>query len=325
MKGKELTRQDIIDLLKLDDFTPIYEEADRIKCQQKGKEVLIRAIIEYSSYCQMRCQYCGINGENRKAIRYRMSKDEILKAAFGAIDAGYRTIVLQGGEDPVFMTGEILEDVICEIKAKDKDVAITLSAGELSDEVLEKLKKAGANRFLLRHETADRELFARIHPGKTLEERVDRLRAIKSLGYETGSGFMVGIPGQSLESLADDLLLIKELSCDMAGMGPYIAHPDTPLAGNPTGSVELTMRCVAIARLLLPNANLPVTTAIGVLDMDKRNSGFAKGANVVMRKVTPEKYKAAYQIYPAKPVKTDIKKERNELEEIIKSMDLIPV
>lgn len=320
-----MNRDELIKALKCEDFTPYFEKADEIRKQTKGEEVFIRAIIEFSSYCTMKCKYCGLNCMNKKASRYRMEVDEILKVAYQAIDAGYRTIVLQGGEDPTFADGKKLAEVIRGIKSKDPGVAVTLSAGELAPEVLKFLKDAGADRYLLRHETSDRKLYAEIHPGKTLDERVETLKTLKGLGYETGSGFMVGIPGQSIESLADDLLLLKDIPCDMAGMGPYISHPDTPLAGNKNGSVELTKRCVALARILLPQANLPVTTAVGVLDLEERKKAFGCGANVIMRKVNPKKYKEAYEIYPADLGETDVVGERKDLEEMISSIGRIPL
>lgn len=320
-----MNREEIIKALKGEDFSQYYEKADAIRKENKGDDVLIRAIIEFSSYCTMKCKYCGLACTNNKATRYRMEPAEIIQIAEKAIDAGYKTIVLQGGEDPTFADGKKLKKVITAIKSEHPDVAITLSAGELDYEVLKMLKEAGADRYLLRHETSDRELYKNIHPGKTFEEREQVLRNLKSLGYETGSGFMVGIPGQSIESLADDLLFLTTIPCDMAGMGPYISHPQTPLAGNENGSTELTKRCVAIARILLPKANLPVTTAVGVLNQEERKKAFGCGANVIMRKVNPAKYKKAYEIYPADLGETDIVKERAELEELISSLGRRPL
>lgn len=320
-----MNKKEIIEALKLEDFTSIYERANEIRKQTKGEDVFIRAIIEFSSYCVMPCRYCGLNVRNSKAKRYRMEVDEILDIAYSAIAGGYKTIVLQGGEDPEFANGDRLARVIEGVKGRHPDVAITLSAGELKKDVLIKLKKAGANRFLLRHETSDVELYNKLHYPKTFDERIEVLHNLKELGYETGSGFMVGIPNQSLESIADDLLLLKSIPCDMAGIGPFISHPDTDLAFEESGSVELVKRCVAIARLLLPNANLPVTTAVGVLDLEERKKAFNCGANVIMRKVNPKKYKEAYQIYPSKLEETDIVKERIELEDMIRSIGRRPV
>lgn len=320
-----MNKEQIIEALKAEDFTEYYHRANEIRKKTKGDDVFIRAIIEFSSYCIRNCQYCGLNCKNNNAERYRMEVDEIVQVASEAIDAGYRTIVLQGGEDPAFADGERLKAVIEGIKKKDPDVAVTLSAGELKPEVLKMLKEAGANRYLLRHETADPKLYGKLHPGQILEDRVQTLKTLKSLGYETGSGFLIGLPGQSLESLADDLLLLKEIPCDMAGMGPFISHPETPLGGNENGSVEITKRCVALARILLPEANLPVTTAVGVLNKEEREKAFSCGANVIMRKVNPKKYKDAYKIYPADLDETDINGERTELEEMITSIGRRPL
>lgn len=320
-----MERLEIIEALKMEDFTPIYERANDIRKERKGDDVLIRAIIEFSSYCKMPCKYCGLNAANDKATRYRMETDEIMAVAKEAIEAGYGTIVLQGGEDPEFADGVRLARVIEEIKSINSDVAVTLSAGELKKEVLQKLKRAGADRYLLRHETSDKNLYESLHPGKYLKDRIAVLYNLKEIGYETGSGFMVGIPNQSIESLADDLIKLTEIPCDMAGIGPYISHPDTPLGGSQNGSVELTKRCVAIGRILLPNANLPVTTAVGVLNVEERKKAFDCGANVIMRKVNPKKYKDAYKIYPSDLDETNVLKERIELENMIRSIGRRPV
>lgn len=320
-----MEKSDIVAALKLDDFDKFYNKADEIRKKEKGEKVFIRAIIEFSSYCKMPCKYCGLNVKNKQASRYRMEREEVFQVAKNAIEAGYKTIVLQGGEDPLFEDGRRLEEIIYDIKNFNSNIAITLSAGELKKDVLKRLKLAGADRYLLRHETTDEELYEFLHPGHKLKDRIEVLHNLKELGYETGSGFMVGLPNQSVESLADDLLQLRKIPCDMAGIGPYISHPDTELGGNENGSIELTRRCVSLARILLPKANLPVTTAVGVLDIEERNKTFSNGANVIMRKVNPKKYKDAYKIYPAELAETDVLKERIELEEMIKSIGRVPV
>ena len=198
-------------------------------------------------------------------------------------------------------------------------------ARELTFEELRYLKNCGADRYLLKHETADPELYDRLHPCGTLKERVECLKNINRLGYETGSGFMIGLPGQTLETIASDLLLLKELNCKMAGIGPFIPHPDTPLAVEKAGDTELTKRAVALARLLLPKANLPVTTSLGVVNREEKDNAFACGANVIMKKVTPDPYKQAYEIYPAKLEKTDVIGDRKKLEEQIRQLGRIPL
>ncbi|MCQ4638329.1 [FeFe] hydrogenase H-cluster radical SAM maturase HydE [Anaerovorax odorimutans] len=317
-----MEKKELAQLLALDDFSPVYEKADAVRRENVGDEVHIRAIIEFSNICGRKCRYCGLNSTNKSVIRYRMSPEEILDTARQAIDAGYRTIVLQSGEDPCFHK-ESLGQVVKEIKKAG--AAVTLSCGELTFEELEYLRDCGADRYLLKHETADPELYKQLHPCGTLEERVTCLENIYRLGYETGSGFMIGLPGQTLETIADDLLLLQKLHCAMAGIGPFIPHPDTPLGKEKEGSPELTKRAVALARLLLPKANLPVTTSLGVINQKEKENAFACGANVIMKKVTPDPYKEAYEIYPAKLEKTDIKKDRKLLEEQIRGLGRIPL
>lgn len=324
---RDLNFENIKNMLEAEDFADVYAEADAVRFLEKGDDVFIRAIIEFSNYCRRRCLYCGVNAGQKNVHRYRMSEEEIVKTAKAAAEAGYRTIVLQSGEDEYFTKngGEVLGQIIAGIKGIDKDLAITLSCGEMPRETLKHLKECGANRYLLRHETADAKLYAKFHPCGSLEDRLACLRDIKSLGYETGSGFMVGLPGASTATTARDLLLLQELRCDMAGMGPYISHPDTPLGNNPNGSTELTKRALAIARLLLPRANLPVTTAVGVISKQERSDAFGCGANVIMKKVTPDEYKKDYQIYPAKLEDTNIVKDRKNLEEMIRALGRNPV
>lgn len=315
-------KKELVSLLKAEDFSAVYQEADRIRREHVSDQILIRAILEFSNYCRRQCRYCGLNSTNRKAKRFRMEPEEIISTARQAWDAGYKTIVLQSGEDP-FYTPEQLGDIVREIKKTG--IKVTLSCGEMPFEAYAYLKECGADRYLLKQETADPEIYRALHPDSCLEERVSCLKNLKKLGYETGSGFMIGLPGQSLETIAEDILLLWELHCDMAGIGPFIPHPDTPLKHLPHGNIELTKRAVALTRILLPEINLPATTALGVLDAGEKGSVFSCGANVVMRKVTPNAYKKLYEIYPADLGETDIEKERGELEERIRSLGRIPV
>lgn len=317
-----MDKRELTEMLALENFDRIYKQADAVRKDHKGDEVHIRAIIEFSNICGRKCRYCGLNATNNKVVRYRMAPKEILDTARQATDAGYRTIVLQSGEDPCFHK-EVLGDIVKAIKSMG--AAVTLSCGELSYEELQYLRQCGADRYLLKHETADPHLYAQLHPCGRLEDRVNCLKNIRELGYETGSGFMIGLPGQTLETIAEDLLLLKRLGCKMAGIGPFIPHPDTPLAGEKEGSPELTKRAVALARLLLPEANLPVTTSLGVINQREKDNAFACGANVIMKKVTPDPYKEAYEIYPAKLEKTDIVKDRKTLEEQIRGLGRIPL
>lgn len=318
----DTTEAGLAALLRLPDFDEIYREADRVRHEVVGDVVHIRGILEFSSCCRRRCRYCGLNAENTHARRYRMEPDEMLAAAEQAAQAGYRTIVLQSGED-AFFTPALLCEIVRGIKALG--VAVTVSCGEMEEAALRALRAAGADRYLLKHETSDEQLYASLHPCGTLASRVACLRAIKRAGFETGGGFMVGLPGQTPEIIAKDLLLLRDIGCDMAGIGPFIAHPDTPLAGSPSGSTELTKRAVALARLLLPNANLPATTSLGVLDSGEKSDVFTKGANVIMRKITPPPYREMYEIYPAHFEDISISAGRKLLEEQIRALGRTPI
>lgn len=315
-------RRELASLLKMEDFSSIYAEADRVRKVNVSDVVYIRSILEFSNHCRRQCRYCGLNCTNRKAKRFRMKPEEIVSTARQAWDAGYKTVVLQSGEDP-FYTPQLLGELVREIKKTG--IQITLSCGEMSFEDYSYLKECGADRYLLKQETADPEIYRALHPDSQLEERISCLKNLKKLGYETGSGFMIGLPGQSLETIAADILLIHEIGCDMAGIGPFIPHPDTPLKNLPHGSTELTKRAVALTRILMPEINLPATTSLGVLDTEEKNSVFFCGANVIMRKITPDAYKKLYEIYPADLGETDIYKERRELEEMIHRLGRIPV
>jgi len=318
----KINREKIMELLALEDFLPIYKQADALRKQTVGDLVHIRAIIEFSNHCRRSCAYCGINCHNEQIERYRMEPAEIIEVARQAKEAGYRTVVLQSGEDPYF-TVETLGFIIGEIKRME--LSVTISCGEFTLNQLNHLREKGADRYLLKHETADVDLYARLHPCGTLKTRVECLKNIKKLGFETGSGFMIGLPGQTLEIIANDLLLLQELECEMAGIGPFIPHPETSLAREKRGSPELTKRCVALARILLPEANLPVTTSLGVVSLKERNSAFSCGANVVMKKITPDRYKKLYEIYPADFNATNIIKDRKNLEKQIIELGKIPL
>lgn len=310
------------ELLDREDFRSIYQQADRVRAQHKGDVVHIRAILEFSNYCRRQCRYCGLNATNTHCRRFRMQPEEMISCVHEAYLAGYRTIVLQSGEDP-FYTPELLGSIIREIK-KD-GIAVTVSCGEMDTDSYAYLKSCGADRYLIKHETADERLYASLHPCGSLQNRVRCLKELKRLGFETGSGFMIGLPGQDSRTIARDLLLLREIPCDMAGIGPFIPHPDTELRDLSAGSTELTKRAVALARILLPDCNLPATTALGVLDNREKNNIFSCGANVVMRKITPTNYKKLYEIYPAQLGETDIDTQRKELEDQIRALGRTPV
>lgn len=314
--------QTLVSLLECSDFEEVFRYADRINRRYHGDVVDIRAIIEFSNICRRQCLYCGLNRTNTSVDRYRMTANEIIETAIQAWEAGYQTVVLQSGED-MYYTKELLGTVISEIK-KHTSIKITLSCGERSYEELSHLKNCGADRYLLKHETSSKDLYRYLHPCGTLRERTNCLKNIKKLGYETGSGFMIGLPHQTFEIVAQDILLLKKLRCDMAGIGPFISHPDTKLKDLPNGSTDLTKRAVALARILLPNANLPATTSLGVLSKEEKQSIFHCGANVIMRKVTPANYVKLYEIYPGDIHVDDIVSERKDLEQMLISIGKIP-
>ncbi|RKD34937.1 [FeFe] hydrogenase H-cluster radical SAM maturase HydE [Lacrimispora algidixylanolytica] len=264
------------------------------------KEVYIRGLIEFTNYCKNDCYYCGIRRGNGNADRYRLSKEEILSCCKTGHELGFRTFVLQGGEDP-FYTDEIMVDIIKSIREGYPDCAITLSIGEKTYDQYLKYYEAGADRYLLRHETANEEHYAKLHPGSlSLSNRKECLRNIKKIGYQVGTGFMVGSPYQTPECLAQDLAFIKELSPQMVGIGPFIPHKDTPFGDFSAGSVDLTLFLIGILRLMLPNALLPSTTALGTLDPKGREKGILSGSNVLMPNLSPIGVRKKYDLYDNK-------------------------
>jgi biotin synthase len=276
----------------------IIAAADEVRNRFCGDEVHIRALIEFSNYCRNDCLYCGLRKSNREVQRYRMTPDEIVDTAISIAKKGIGTVVLQSGEDMSF-TGEIIADIIRRIKAA-ADVAITLSLGERIYEDYALWKEAGADRYLLRHETANPELFAKIHPDSTLENRLGCLLELKRLGYQIGAGSMVGIPGQTIDDMALDIILLKDLEVDMAGIGPFIPHPNTPFGEAEQGSLDMTLKMVALARIVTRDALIPATTATGTVDEFGREKALMAGANVVMPNHTPLTYRVNYEIYPNK-------------------------
>lgn len=276
----------------------LFRAADRVRAAHLGAAVHLRAIIEFSNHCVRNCLYCGLRRDNRLVSRYRMTPGEIMAAARTARAEGYRTIVLQAGEDPAY-TADVLASLIRRMKA-ELDVAVTLSLGDRSREDYRRLREAGADRYLLKHETADPALFARLRPGTDLKTRLRELRWLRELGYQVGAGNIVGLPGQSPATLTADIVLLRELGVEMAGIGPFIPHPDTPLARFPAGSPEMTLKVLAITRLLLPRTHLPATTAVAVLSPDGRQRALRAGANVIMPDLTPAPYRRHYGIYPGR-------------------------
>ena len=265
-----------------------------------GNGVFPRGLVEFTNYCKNNCYYCGIQGINPNANRYRLSKEEILSACENGYQLGYRSFVLQGGEDPHY-TDEVMVPIVAEIRKRYPDCAITLSLGERSKESYQKLYDAGADRYLLRHEAADPELYQKLHPESlSLENRIQCLWNLKEIGYAVGTGFMVGAPYQTVENLADDLLFIKELDPQMVGIGPFVPHHDTRFKEFPSGSVELTTYLVSILRLMNPHLLLPSTTALGTIDPRGREKGILAGANVVMPNLSPVAVRKDYSLYDNK-------------------------
>lgn len=276
----------------------IFQTADAVRKKEVGDAVHLRGLVEFSNYCKKNCEYCGIRGKNKNIERYRLTKEEILQTALNAESLGYRSVVMQSGEDPYF-TAEKLADIISTIKAHT-DLAITMSAGEFTYEEYKIMKEAGADRYLLRFETSSEELYKQLHPDSDFHERIKCLHMLEELGFQVGSGFMVGLPGETPEILADNLLLLQTLDLDMAGIGPFLPNQDTSLAGAAGGTLNNCLKAVAVARLLLRNAHIPATTAMGSLDPKGREKALQAGANVVMPNVTPQEFREMYQLYPNK-------------------------
>lgn len=307
-----LTRIELLDWLRETDeptLEALWRRADDTRRSSVGEEVHLRGLVEFSNHCVRQCGYCGLRSDNAAIGRYRMSAVEILDCARQAIEFGYGTVVLQSGED-YGISGGWMADVVRRIKA-ETPLAVTLSLGERPGADLELWRKAGADRYLLRFETSNRELYDRIHPplGTTHSDRFAILSRLRELGYEVGSGVMIGIPGQTYDDLANDILAFQDLDLDMIGVGPYIPHPAGPVAAFPPapGGLQvpnteaMTYKVLALTRLACPMANIPSTTALATLNIAQgRELGLMRGANVVMPNLTPAQYRALYEIYPAK-------------------------
>ena len=276
------------------------DNAVRTARQQFGLGIYIRGLIELSSYCRNDCLYCGLRRSNRTAERYRLTADEVLECCKEGYKLGFRTFVMQGGEDGTH-SDEWLEELICRIRSLYPDVAITLSLGERSEESYRRLRRAGANRYLLRHEAIDEELYASLHPdSRGIGHRLGCIEALKRADYQVGMGMMIGVKGQTIDHIAQDLLAIKDYDCQMVGIGPFLPHRATPLGEERAGSLDLTLAAVAIARLMLPHALIPSTTALATLSPTGRLEGILSGANVVMPNLSPSSVRAKYAIYENK-------------------------
>lgn len=274
--------------------------ADKVRREHYGDEVYVRGLIEFTNYCKNNCYYCGIRAGNCQAQRYRLSKEEILLCCQEGYKLGFRTFVLQGGEDPYY-TDERVCELVGEIRKAFPDCAITLSIGEKRREAYAAYKKAGADRYLLRHETADELHYGKLHPvSMSLANRKRCLKDLKELGYQVGAGFMVGSPYQTIENLVSDIRFLQELQPDMIGIGPFIHHKDTPFKDQQDGSLSLSLRLLSILRLCFPYALLPSTTALGTIAPNGRELGLKAGGNVVMPNLSPTEVRKFYQLYDNK-------------------------
>lgn len=294
----EFSRNEIIEILKDNSQDElIFSMADEIRKNFVGDEVHLRGLIEFSNICKCNCKYCGLRCENKFIDRYRISPEDIINYAKNAVQMGYKTIVLQSGEDE-FYSREVMCKIITEIK--ELDVALTLSIGERTFDDFKAFRDCGADRYLIRIETTDKNLYKFMHPRMDFENRIRCLKDLKNLGYEVGTGCLVGLPEQTIESLADDILFFKEIDADMVGIGPFIAHQNTPLKDFTNGSFNLALKVMALTRIMLKNINIPATTAMETLNPNGRIIALQSGANVVMPNVTTTEYRAKYEIYPNK-------------------------
>ena len=301
MKNFDFTDNELLDILGTDKYdTELLKKADAVRREIYGNEVYIRGLIEFTNYCKNNCFYCGIRSGNKSARRYRLSHDEILACCKEGYSLGFRTFVLQGGED-TYYTDKMICEIVSDIKSLYPDCAVTLSIGEKSYESYKAFFDAGANRYLLRHETADETHYSKLHPHEmSLKNRKECLFNLKEIGYQVGSGFMVGSPFQTLENIVCDLRFLQELDPDMIGIGPYITHAQTPFKDYKNGSLDLTLRLVSILRLMFPHALIPSTTALGTIAPNGRELGLKAGANVVMPNLSPVSVRKLYDLYENK-------------------------
>lgn len=299
----DISREEIILLLEnrnADIQSVLAEKASAVARENYGNKVFVRGLIEFTNYCKNDCYYCGIRCSNKNASRYRLTRDEILECASHGYDLGFRTIVLQGGED-AFFNDDLVVDIVKSIKREHPDCAVTLSIGEKSFESYKKFFDAGADRYLLRHETADPVHYSKLHPSNlSSENRKECLFNLKKIGFQTGAGFMAGSPYQTIDNIADDLLFLKKLDPEMIGIGPFIPHKETPFADEQAGTLELTLYLLSIIRLMLPTVLLPATTALGTIDPRGRELGILAGANVVMPNLSPVSVRKKYDLYDNK-------------------------
>ncbi|NLE63317.1 MAG: [FeFe] hydrogenase H-cluster radical SAM maturase HydE [Bacteroidales bacterium] len=303
LKNKTLTKEEFVQLIagrNPETSEYLFKNARMVREKIYGKDIYIRGLIELTNYCKNDCYYCGIRHANKNVSRYRLKKEQVLACCEQGYRLGFRTFVLQGGEDPYYNVNR-MTDIIRSIKQRFPDCAITLSLGENTYETNEAYRKAGADRYLLRHETANPLHYSKLHPSiMSSENRKRCLYDLKRLGFQVGSGFMVGSPFQTVEHLAEDLLFLAELNPHMVGIGPFISHHETPFANEKSGTLELTLFMLAILRLMFPSLLIPSTTALGTIDPFGREQGILSGANVVMPNLSPLDVREKYMIYDNK-------------------------
>lgn len=297
----DINDKELLNIINTNEYdSDLYASADIIRRQYYGNKVYIRGLIEITNYCKNNCYYCGIRCENKKVERYRLNKEDILECCREGYSLGFKTFVLQGGEDPSF-TDYIVCDIVSSIKENYPDCAVTLSIGEKPYKSYKAFYDAGADRYLLRHETANPTHYNKLHPNSmSLEYRKKCLYNLKEIGYQVGSGFMVGSPFQTNENIIEDIKFLKELSPDMIGIGPYMCHTDTPFANYKNGDFNLTLRLISILRHMFPYALIPSTTALASIAQNGRELGLKAGANVVMPNLSPQKFRELYSIYENK-------------------------
>lgn len=301
--GTPVYRHELISLLRCEDpyiIELLRKRADDVRRSIYGSKVYIRGLIEFTNYCKNNCYYCGLRRDNGNVIRYRLTLEDIMKCCDQGYKLGFRTFVLQGGEDGFFTRDRICE-MVSSIKSKYPDCAVTLSIGEWSKEEYEAFYNAGADRYLLRHETACKEHYQRLHPEEmSLTKRKECLYNLKEIGFQVGSGFMVGSPYQTFNNLVDDIFYLAELKPHMIGIGPFITQKDTPFRDEQSGSLEMTLKLISILRLSHPKALIPATTALGTIHPEGRELGLKAGANVVMPNLSPAGVRKNYSIYDNK-------------------------
>lgn len=302
-KHRELDQDEYIVLLRdisLEDTEYLRERARKVAKEHFANKIYTRGLIEFTNYCKNDCYYCGIRRSNQSVIRYRLTLEDILNCCKEGYQLGFRTFVLQGGEDVRYQDDDMVQ-LIKEIKEQHPDCALTISFGEKSYETYEKYRKAGADRYLLRHETANEAHYQQLHPsGLSLKKRMECLYNLKKIGFQVGAGFMVGSPYQTLENIAEDLKFIQELSPAMVGIGPFLPHHETPFAEFEKGSYERTLILISIVRLMMPNVLLPATTALGTIHPMGREEGILSGANVLMPNLSPTRVRKQYELYDNK-------------------------